>query len=444
MIAGISPRRILRLFNLALPAVFLLGLAGCDTTGEYPADLQYTLRTDPLINTSGTKAGTYLVDVSYPPGALLRDLEKANDHGAVVQEPRTIPEKLRQELNKQLGRGFGTPAHPRVRYFGDSSEDASVINAALPLLFLLQADPEAGDPREALEKELAEGSKLYRRHCLYCHGLTGDGKGPTGPYVNPFPRDYRLGVFKYISTDRAQNARPRRDDLHRTLMRGIEGTSMPSFALLKPSEIDHLISYVIHLSIRGEVEFRLMKEMLDNLESPPEAGEIVEKVFAEQKKSVESWNESNKADPKKPQTPPSLFNGENEKERYAAIERGYKLFTDPKELKCADCHLDFGRQAPFRFDEWGTLVKPRNLTAGIYGGGRRPIDFYWRMRNGIPPSKMPNVPATLTDAQIWDLVAFIQALPYREMLPEKLRDQIYDPRTLQAGAASAHGGHGDK
>jgi len=442
VIAGISPERILRLFSLVIPAVLVFLPAGCDTTGEYPADLQYTPRTDPLINTSGKEAGAYLVDVPYQPGALLKDLEKAKEHGAEVQDPRTIPEKLRQELNKQLGRGFGTPAHPQIRYRGDNSEEATAVNAALPQLFQVKPDEEAGDPRIALEKELAEGSKLYRRHCLYCHGLTGDGKGPTGPYVNPYPRDYRLGIFKYISTDRAQNARPRRDDLHRTLMRGIEGSSMPSFGLLKPTEIDHLISYVIHLSIRGEVEFRLLKEMLDNKESPPEAGEIAEKVFAELKKAVENWSESNKAEPRKPQSPPP-FPFANKEDHYAAIDRGYKLFTDSKAGNCVSCHVDFGRQAPFRFDDWGTLVKPRNLSAGIYGGGRRPIDFYWRMRNGIPPSKMPNVPATMTDAQVWDLITFVQALPYPDMLPEKLRDQIYDPRTLLAGAATAHGGgHG--
>ena len=41
---------------------------------------------------------------------------------------------------------------------------------------------------------LAEGSKLYRQHCLHCHGLEGNGRGPTGYWVNPPPRDYRAST----------------------------------------------------------------------------------------------------------------------------------------------------------------------------------------------------------------------------------------------------------
>ena len=43
----------------------------------------------------------------------------------------------------------------------------------------------------------------------------------------------------------------------------------------------------------------------------------------------------------------------------------------------------------FRYDEWGTLVRPMNLTTGVYRGGRRPIDLYWRIKGGIEPSGMP-------------------------------------------------------
>src|SRR5947209_4416159 len=63
-----------------------------------------------------------------------------------------------------------------------------------------EARSQVGELR--LDKEtLKKGSALYRHHCLYCHGLDGDGRGPTGPWVSPPPRDYRPGVFKFISTD---------------------------------------------------------------------------------------------------------------------------------------------------------------------------------------------------------------------------------------------------
>jgi hypothetical protein len=33
--------------------------------------------------------------------------------------------------------------------------------------------------------------------------------------------------------------------------------------------------------------------------------------------------------------------------------------------------------------------------------------------------------ADLKDEQVWDLVNFVQALPYPKMLPEEIRDKIY-------------------
>jgi hypothetical protein len=41
-----------------------------------------------------------------------------------------------------------------------------------------------------------EGGKhgLYRRHCAHCHGISGDGHGPTAAILDPYPRDYRPGI----------------------------------------------------------------------------------------------------------------------------------------------------------------------------------------------------------------------------------------------------------
>ena len=36
-----------------------------------------------------------------------------------------------------------------------------------------------------------------------------------------------------------------------------------------------------------------------------------------------------------------------------------------------------------------TRSGPNNLNRGIYKGGRRPIDIYWRIAKGINGAKMP-------------------------------------------------------
>jgi mono/diheme cytochrome c family protein len=100
---------------------------------------------------------------------------------------------------------------------------------------------------------------LYRRHCVHCHGVTGDGAGPTAMFLNPYPRDFRHGAFKFKSTRLGD--KPTDDDLRRTLQQGIPGTAMPSFKLLATTEIDALVEYVKYLAIRGETEKSLLTEV---------------------------------------------------------------------------------------------------------------------------------------------------------------------------------------
>jgi mono/diheme cytochrome c family protein len=79
------------------------------------------------------------------------------------------------------------------------------------------------------------------------------------------------------------------------------------------------------------------------------------------------------------------------------------------------------------------VVRPANLTLGVYRGGRRPIDLYWRIHVGIPGSNMPaNYPA-LNSEQIWDVVNFLQVLPYRSEL-EKYHIELDQP----SGAGTGH------
>ena len=41
-----------------------------------------------------------------------------------------------------------------------------------------------------------EPAGLYLEHCVQCHGISGDGRGPTAAFLNPYPRDFRLGKFQ--------------------------------------------------------------------------------------------------------------------------------------------------------------------------------------------------------------------------------------------------------
>jgi mono/diheme cytochrome c family protein len=55
-------------------------------------------------------------------------------------------------------------------------------------------------------------------------------------------------------------------------------------------------------------------------------------------------------------------------------------------------------------------IDPRNLRLGVYRGGRRPIDIYYRLEAGINGSGMPKAP--LTEEEKWQVIDYVLSLPY--------------------------------
>ena len=79
-------------------------------------------------------------------------------------------------------------------------------------------------------------------------------------------------------------------------------------------------------------------------------------------------------------------------------------------------------------DVWNNPLRAANLVDGIYKGGRRPIDLYWRLAKGINGAKMPAHSNILSEDQIWDVVNFILALPDQ---PDLLKTPVA-PKTATA------------
>jgi mono/diheme cytochrome c family protein len=392
---------------MALFVPLLLGaVSGCggSNVDPYPARLVYPARTDLIVkDIPGDEVFT-----PDDPGQLERHIAAINSKppGKTV-DPTQVPEGTRQKLEAELQKIFGKPASPTVIPTDDDQKE---------LVANLQLD----------ETILAEGSKNYRRHCMHCHGVPGDGRGPTGPWLNPHPRDYRQGIFKFNSTKGDSALRkPRRDDLLRTLRKGVDGTSMPSFGLEAPEVLNSLASYVIHLSMRGEVEMRLLEALFSGQVKEggiaEEIDRVLGKVLKGESSSVPGWATATVAN--EPDAYPYT-----DQDFEDSVSRGYKAFINDKTFNCIKCHIDFGRQSLFRYDSWGTMVRPRDLTVGIYRGGRRPVDIYWRLKGGIPGSGMPAPPPGKRDAktdETWDVVNFVLALPYPKMLPDEVRAKVY-------------------
>ena len=298
---------------------------------------------------------------------------------------------------------------------------------------------------------------LYREHCAHCHGVTGDGMGPTAAFLNPYPRDYRPGVFKFKSTERAD--KPTHADLLRILRNGIPGSSMPSFALLSEPQIDALVEYVRYLSIRGETELALMRaffELDDDAKGIlPETREfLVDETLSP---IAEKWRSAAAAQIAVPEMPADI-------DMAASIAKGRELFYGDK-ANCVKCHgvTGLGDGQANDYDDWNKAIvevrkevasglakspasggsaedvaeqrqqaawlaklarvvdgdaleprtiPPRNLRLGLYRGGRRPLDLYYRIHAGINGAPMPAAKGTIPPEDIWHIVNYVRSLPY--------------------------------
>ena len=302
---------------------------------------------------------------------------------------------------------------------------------------------------------------LYREHCAHCHGISGDGMGPTAAFLNPYPRDYRPGKFKFKGTWR--DARPARADLTRVLHEGIPGTSMPSFALLPPAQVDALVEYVRYLSMRGETEIALYgyaEQELGTEDKFPETKEfLIEEILAP---VVAKWQGADQLEIPVAAVPAGVdFTkpGDDLANR-ESVARGRVLFHG--DGGCVKCHgvTALGDGQANDYDDWNKLVvdwgkevqgglasaqsdaaraawlqaaagviegealkprtiPPRNLRLGLYRGGRRPLDLYRRLYTGINGAPMPGVgpsspgaKGSVAEEEIWHIVNYIRSLPY--------------------------------
>jgi mono/diheme cytochrome c family protein len=285
---------------------------------------------------------------------------------------------------------------------------------------------------------------LFRLHCVHCHGITGDGMGPTALFLKPYPRDYREGWFKFKSTP--SKMPPTHEDLVRTLQEGVPGTAMPSFKLLSQSEIEALVEYVEYLSMRGQTELELINQYKladafdpDKEDFPTTREFLVNTVLMGPNGPATLWKNATAQVTSVP-APPSDFR------TAASIEAGRQVFYNKG--GCVKCHgptaLGDGQMV---WDMWNESIHkldqkladsaepakladlkialsadalparesdPRNLRQGIYRGGRQPYELFFRLYNGIFPSQMPGIGSTpgMTTDDIWHLVDFILDLPY--------------------------------
>jgi len=122
----------------------------------------------------------------------------------------------------------------------------------------------------------------------------------------------------------------------------------------------------------------------------------------------------------------------------ARVQNGFRIYRE----KCVQCHGAPG-VAP---DDvaYGLTPAPANLVATAREW--KASEIYWVIRNGIKMSGMPGWEYRLSDAEIWDVVAFVLRLPalspksYAEWEAKPPPLPVELPQALTAAAGDAKAG----
>lgn len=246
------------------------------------------------------------------------------------------------------------------------------------------ADKKA-EPAPALSR--APGA-LYDRYCLACHGVAGDGAGPAAPFVHPRPRDFTRAQYRWRSTPAGKP--PSDDDLARSIRAGAPGTSMPAFeGILSEAQIAELVQ-----TVKGFAPRRFDKP----------AGAATRAVIVA------------------PAPPADLA---------ARVARGAELY---EKAGCVSCHGKGGKgdgpAAASLKDEKGRTSPPFDLTTQPLRRGQRGVaDLYVTIATGLDGVNMPGFAGALPEADLWALVAHIDALRFHgEWTPGA---RALDPRGVE-------------
>ena len=211
-----------------------------------------------------------------------------------------------------------------------------------------------------------EGKYIFERNCIVCHGPRGDGKGEMAPTLVPRPRSFREGMFKFRTTP--FGTLPTEDDLRHTIKHGLTGTAMGMFSQLTDEDVTNVIEYVKSFSRR--------------------------------------WRKpENHARPVKLSPPPDWLKVPAEIKAHA--QAGQKLFA----THCAACHGEKadgkGPAAIALKDIWGIPAAPSDLRQPHLRCGDAPADIFRVLATGLNGTPMVSFDATLSEAQRWDVIAYI-------------------------------------
>ncbi|MBI3450307.1 MAG: c-type cytochrome [Acidobacteria bacterium] len=250
---------------------------------------------------------------------------------------------------------------------------------------------EASAGRPPAVSRLRDGEAVYREYCVGCHGVKGDGQGPAARFLDPKPRDFTKGLFKFASV--ASGDLPRDEDLMRTITRGLPGSSMPAWQLLPEEQRRAVIVYL--------------------------------KTFSKM------WSKNQPGTPIAVSENPFAAGGGAAMRQ--AVGRGKTVYHVL--ATCWQCHPSYatheevaamakseGKEITVREgadratrveDAWDQPLMPTDFPRRRMKGGSSVADFYRTIASGIGGTAMPTWKGGLEERDLWALAYYVKSLADR-------------------------------
>ena len=219
---------------------------------------------------------------------------------------------------------------------------AAAILCAAGLHLPAAGQAAAQAPAEGFGPSAVRGQIVYQRACAACHGEGGDARAPAAQYLEPRPRDFTSGTYKFRSTPNGEL--PTDADLLRVVENGIPGTQMPAWKkVLTAKERADVVAYIKTFSE-------------DFAAGAPAPIEI----------------------PPAPESTP------------AAVMEGRMVYML---MECWACHGGKGRgngkSGKTLEDDWGRRIRPWDLASSRYKAGNDPQSLYRTFTTGLNGTPMP-------------------------------------------------------
>lgn len=238
---------------------------------------------------------------------------------------------------------------------------------------------------------LNQGKDTYQEYCLQCHGVKGEGNGPSSKGMYPPPRNLTLGIYKFANV--VSGELPHDEDFYRTINHGLNGTPMLPWDL-HGERLEGVVQYI--------------------------------KTFAPQ-----VWEGADKTLGTKFEVPKDPF---GDTYKHIAVEKGKKVFHIT--AACTQCHRGYESKdniSKYNVEINKVALKPEEFAADLYQLKLQdgefnykvvPPDFTFhdlrsindvesivvRLMYGVAGSGMPGWKDVVTDEELWALAYYVDYL----------------------------------